>query len=149
QHADEPETAATYLAEEAVRDALVGNASVAKERAQAAAKLFAGHDVVSIAGLALALAGDTAQASRMAGDLNQRYSQDTVIQVIFLPMIHGAIALHEGKPSAGLDVLAVTLPYDLGQPAQSVNFNMYQGYLRGLAYLAAHKGTEAAAEFQK
>jgi hypothetical protein len=29
------------------------------------------------------------------------------------------------------------------------NFSLYPAYVRGLAYLAAHKGSEAASEFQK
>ena len=43
-------------------------------------------------------------------------------------------------------------PYELGAPGTSfVNFSgvMYPVYVRGAAYLAAHQGLEAAAEFQK
>jgi eukaryotic-like serine/threonine-protein kinase len=47
-------------------------------------------------------------------------------------------------------VLQAAIPYELGQ---SLNFdftlNMYPVYLRGQAYLATHRGSEAAAEFQK
>ena len=32
---------------------------------------------------------------------------------------------------------------------QELSRNLYTAYVRGLAYLAAHQGTEAAAEFQK
>ena len=47
------------------------------------------------------------------------------------------------KPNAG--------PYELGAPALGFyNWpNLYPVYVRGEAYLAAHKGREAAAEFQR
>ena len=47
----------------------------------------------------------------------------------------------------------MAVPYDLGTPLCSAPpgfFGMlYPVYMRGQAYLAAHKGVEAAAEFQK
>lgn len=40
-------------------------------------------------------------------------------------------------------------PYDLGQPEQFQLGTMYPAYIRGLAYLAAHNATAAAAQFQR
>ena len=41
------------------------------------------------------------------------------------------------------------MPYELGQTAEDVTFVLYPIYLRGEAYLAAKRGPEAIAEFQK
>jgi tetratricopeptide (TPR) repeat protein len=55
------------------------------------------------------------------------------------------------KPQQALNDLELAAPYELGLPA--IGFynwpNLYPVYVRGEAYLAARKGSEAAAEFQK
>jgi len=46
--------------------------------------------------------------------------------------------------------LAPASPYELGVPGSGTFWtNLYPVYLRGEAFLAAHQGTQAAAEFQK
>src|ERR1039458_4144945 len=45
--------------------------------------------------------------------------------------------------------LAPAAPYELGTTAQNLSFALYPVYLRGEAYVAAHQGGAAAAEFQK
>ena len=40
-------------------------------------------------------------------------------------------------------------PYELGDPPQFQPGTLYPAYVRGQAYLTAHNGTAAAAEFQK
>jgi eukaryotic-like serine/threonine-protein kinase len=60
--------------------------------------------------------------------------------------------LKEQKPADALDLLRAAAPYDLGTPLCSAPayFGMlYPVYVRGLAYLAAHRADEAATEFQK
>jgi len=57
---------AGYEAQAAVRDALVGNLALAKQQAQAALALSRCCGAVAIA---LGLAGDSAQATRLAYDL--------------------------------------------------------------------------------
>jgi hypothetical protein len=44
---------------------------------------------------------------------------------------------------------APALPYELGSPAQSLNYDLYPINLRGEAYVAAHKGSAAAVESRK
>jgi eukaryotic-like serine/threonine-protein kinase len=145
QRADEKEVAAGDEAGAALQEALVGNMSQAKQQAQAAPGLSTGRDVQSVSGIALGLAGDAAQATRLAADLATRFPEDTFVQSLYLPMIHAAIALQVGKPNTAIEALAPSAPYELG--ASTVP--LYPAYLRGEAYLAAHQGTPAAAEFQK
>jgi eukaryotic-like serine/threonine-protein kinase len=149
EHADEKETAADYAAEGAVREVLVGNISLAKQQAQAALALSNGRDVAAMSAIALALAGDSAQAARLADNLGKQFPEDTIVQVTYLPTIHAALALRGNEPGKAVDALAVTSPYELGGLVQTLNFFLYPVYLRGEAYLAAHQGAAAAAEFQK
>src|SRR6267143_3513837 len=52
-------------------------------------------------------------------------------------------------------MLQTALPYEGGIPTEGGSEfllgagNLYPAYVRGLAYLAAHQGAKAAAEFQK
>jgi serine/threonine protein kinase/Flp pilus assembly protein TadD len=148
QRADEKETAAGYVAEAAWREALVGNMSLAKQQAQAALALSPGRDVEAISATALGLAGDAAQATRLAVDLAKRFPEDTMVQSIYLPTIRAAITLQGGSATKAIEALVPVAPYELGSPTQTLTFALYPIYLRGEAYLAAHQGS-AAAEFQK
>ena len=93
QRADEKETAAGYIAEAAVREALIGNTALAKQQAQAALALSNGRDVQAMSAMALSLGGDAAQAARLADDLTKRFPEDTVVQFEYLPVIHAAALL--------------------------------------------------------
>jgi hypothetical protein len=145
QRADEKETAADYLSGGGLQEALVGNMSQARQQVQAALALSTGRDVQSISAITLGLAGDAAQATRLAADLSKRYPQDTLVQFLYLPMVRATIALQAGKGDAAIEALAPAAPYDLSAAPMVV----YPPYFRGQAYLAAHQGALAAAEFQK
>jgi len=149
QQAGEKETAAGYQAEAALREALIGNTAQARQQAAAALKISNGRDTEAAATLALALAGDAAQAQQLSGDLAKRYPEDTVVQFNYLPEIQAAIALDQNTPAKAIADLQAASPYELGQPAQIILLSLYPVYVRGLAYLAAQQGAQAAAEFQK
>ena len=148
QHADEKETAAEYQAEAALREALVGNLSQAKQQAQSALALSSGRDVEAVSGVALGLAGDSTQAARLADDLGKSFPHYTLVQFEYLPMIRAAAALKSGGAPKALEALAPATPYELGYPS-TLAFALYPVYLRGQAYLASHQGSAAIAEFQK
>jgi serine/threonine protein kinase len=153
QRADEKETAAGYQAEAAVREALVGNLSEATRQAHAALALSTGRDVEATSAIALGLAND-AESTRLAQDLARRFPEDTLVQFEYTPLIHAAASLGSGSAAKGseqaIEALAVAAPYEL---AVLIDFQngaaLYPAYLRGEAYLAAHQGSGAAAEFQK
>jgi serine/threonine protein kinase/Flp pilus assembly protein TadD len=149
QRADEKETAAGYEAEAAMREALVGNMSQAKQQARAALALSNGRDVEAVSAMALGLAGDGPQAARLADDLAKRFPEDTIIQFNYVPTIRAAIALRVGGGSKVIQALAPVAPYELGSPAQTLNVALYAVYLRGEGLIAARQGGAAAAEFQK
>jgi tetratricopeptide (TPR) repeat protein len=101
--------------------------------------------------LALAYAGKAGQAQALADDLAKRFPEDTVVQFNCLPALHAKLALDRSNPQRALDSLRAAAPYELGLPAIGFYYwpNLYPVYVRGEAYLAAHQGREAAAEFQK
>jgi serine/threonine protein kinase/Tfp pilus assembly protein PilF len=140
--ADEKETAAVDQAGGAGHEALVGNASLAKEQAQAALALSNGRDAEGNAAIALALAGDVGQAARLADDLAKRFPQDTLVQLEFLPQIRGAAALESGNAAKAVEALVAATPYEFGQ-------GLWPAYIRGEAYLKLGQGSAAAVEFQK
>jgi eukaryotic-like serine/threonine-protein kinase len=149
QRASQKETAAEYQSHAAVRDALVGEMPAAKQDAQTALAIAAGRQAEGFSAIALGLAGDSAQAQRLAADLGQRFSEDTIVKFDYLPMIQAAIALHSGDGKRAIDALAASAPYELGETNASFTFALYPVYLRGEANLATKQGAAAAAEFQK
>ena len=71
QHNDAKETAAGYQAAAALREVESGNWERARADADAAVKLAPNRDVQAIAALALARAGDTRGAEKLAAELDQ------------------------------------------------------------------------------
>jgi eukaryotic-like serine/threonine-protein kinase len=102
-----------------------------------------------LAAIALALAGDAVKAGRLASGLAERFPEDTVVQFNYLPIIRAGIELHSGSASKAIAALEPGAPYELGLTNLTLNFTLYPIYVRGEAYLAAHQGVAAAAEFQK
>jgi eukaryotic-like serine/threonine-protein kinase len=147
--ADKHQAAATYDGEAAVREALAGNVALAKRQAQAALALSDGRQVTALAALALALAGDSNNAKRLADILGKHYPEDTIVQSNSLPTIRAAVALQSLKPAEAIETLTAAAPHELGLTDLSVGFSLYPVYLRGQAYLAAKRGFAAATEFQK
>ncbi|HXZ31216.1 MAG TPA: protein kinase [Terriglobales bacterium] len=143
--ADEKETAAGYQAVAAIHETVVGNGNLAKQQAQAALALSNGRDVEGYSAIALALAGDSAQATRLGDDLAKRFPEDTVVQLEYLPMTRAAAALESGNAAKAVEALVPATPYELG-----LNLTIgYPVYLRGEAYLKLGQGSAAASEFQK
>ena len=66
QKAGEKEACSLYQAESALREALVGNADLAKAQAHAALGLSTSRDVQALSAVALAVAGESTQADRLA-----------------------------------------------------------------------------------
>jgi eukaryotic-like serine/threonine-protein kinase len=150
ERAEEKETAASYEATAALREALFGNAAEARQRAASALLLSTGRDVKYGAALALALEGDTARALALADELAKRFPEDTVVQFNYLPTLHAQLALSRNDASKAIEALEAAAPYELGDPTEAFNFvSLYPVYVRGEAYLAGHQETRAAAEFQK
>jgi len=149
--AGEKERAATYNAVSALREALFGNADKAGEQATLVKGRASGRDIDYGLALALAYAGDAGQAQDLADDLGKRFPEDTVVQFNYLPTLRAKLALLHSNAQEALVLVVAASPYELGLAAfDYYNWpSLYPVYVRGEAYLAAHQGKEAAAEFQK
>jgi eukaryotic-like serine/threonine-protein kinase len=146
----EKETAAIYVAEGALHQALFGNSAEARKQAAAALALSNGHDVQFMAAAALSFAGDSAKAESLADDLNKRYPQDSIVNFIYLPVIRAQIALIKHDSAKALALLRPDAVYDLGVTGSgAITTALYPPYVRGMAYLQTGQGQQAAAEFQK
>jgi len=145
------ERAAEYEMEAAVREALFGNLLEAKRSAMAALTLSNGRDVEYGAAFVLAKSGDSSLSETLANDLDTRFPEDTLVRFNYLPTLRALLALDNRSPSRAIELLQVAGPYEMGFSADSVVFfgALYPVYVRGEAYLAEHRGAEAAAEFQK
>jgi eukaryotic-like serine/threonine-protein kinase len=134
-----------HVAEAGVREGLVGNMGRAREDAHEALDHDRSREVRGRAAVALALAGDTQEASRMADELAAQYPQATIVQRHYLPAIRGAMALGEDRPNDALQALEPAEAYELGIMGE-VGLPLY---LRGEAYLGLKDGQRAADAFTK
>jgi DNA-binding winged helix-turn-helix (wHTH) protein/tetratricopeptide (TPR) repeat protein len=151
QRAGEKDAPALYSGTSGLREAWFGNPGEARRRATLALKLSTGRDLQYFAALAFAYAKDDARAKALADDLNKKFPEDTIVQFNYLPSVRGRLALNRGDPSGAIQSLAPSAPYELGA-TRAIDLNwtaMFPVFVRGEAYLAAHQGKEAAAEFQK
>jgi len=144
RQAGEKETAAGYEIDEAQREAVFGNDAEAQRAAETALVLAKDRDTQYGAALAFALSGAAGRAQPLAGQLDKAFPNDTLVQYLYLPAIRGAIAVRQNDPARAVEALDVTHPYEVG-----VAGGLLPVYIRGLAYLEAHEGEKAEAEFQK
>jgi serine/threonine protein kinase/tetratricopeptide (TPR) repeat protein len=138
------ERAADYEADAAVQLALFGKSAEVQQRTKQALRLSSGRDVQFRA--ALALAGDLARSQSLTDDLGRRFPEDTLVQFNYVPTLQGQLWNTRNVPSKAIEALQTATPYELGA---TIAGTLYPVFVRGEAYLAAHQGREAAAEFQK
>jgi tetratricopeptide (TPR) repeat protein len=144
QHNEAKERAAAYQAAAALREVEAGNREQGRAEAHAALKLAPNRDVRAMAALALARAGDTAEAEKLAAELDKTFPLDTRVQRYWLPAIRAGVALEHKDQVWAIELLKVATTIELGD-----NGSLCPAYLRGEAYLLLHDGDRAAAEFQK
>lgn len=136
----------------ALWQAFFGLSSAAKQSAHVALKSSNAREVEYGAALALALAGNSGESQKLADDLAKRFPEDTSVQFSYLPTVRGVLELNHGDARRAIEELQRAVPYELGTPRSCLEgfFGaLYPVYVRGEAYLAEHKGAEAAAEFEK
>jgi eukaryotic-like serine/threonine-protein kinase len=148
---DNRENAAIYLTNAALQQAAYGNPVEARQSAAAALKLVPTSQSVEVeAALAFAMAGDTERAESLAGELNKTFPLDTQMQSLWLPAIEAQLALDRKNPAAAITSLQAASAIEKGEIQFVNNIScLYHVYVRGDAYLAAGRGSAAAAEFQK
>ena len=149
--ADEKESAAEWQMNAALREAEFGNATRAREETASAMALVLTRDVQILAGLAKARSRGSGGAQGMADELEKQNPLNTVINGYWLPTMRAAVEINRNDPSKAIELLQTAASMDLGNPLPQVNGGVffYPIYVRAQAYLLLHRGSEAAAEFQK
>jgi eukaryotic-like serine/threonine-protein kinase len=96
------------------------------------------------AGVVFATCGESPKAETVASELGKNYPLDTLVQKLAIPQIHARAELRHGNGAKAIEQLRPTEAYQFGYIAGGV-----PAYLRGVAYLQAKQGSQAATEFQK
>ena len=147
--ADANETAAQWLAFQAVREVEVGNASAARQAAARALALDPGRDVKVLSALALARTGESSQSRTIMAELKKSEPSNTFLKIYWFPVLEASMAIAQHAPDRAVIALEPALPYELGNPPPEAIGTLHPAYLRGLAYLDEKNGTAAASEFRK
>jgi tetratricopeptide (TPR) repeat protein len=147
-----PDQAAQHESGIAVREFLFGNRAEAR-RAMTAEFARGSKDRDAETGTALAMAFlEDPRAETLVNDLNRRFPESTIVQFSHLPFLRAQLALNRRDPARALEILQPAAAYELGWQGPSTGGfagSLYVIYMRGQAYLAVHRGTEAASEFHK
>jgi tetratricopeptide (TPR) repeat protein/tRNA A-37 threonylcarbamoyl transferase component Bud32 len=149
RHNDEKEIAALWQLDSALREAAFGNFAEARRQAAAGLALSSARDAQVLAALALAQAGDSAQARKITDEIEKRFPMNTLINAYWLPTIRATIEINRHNPSKAIELLQAASPYEMGSLPPQVGGLLHPVIARGHAYLLLHQGGQAAAEFQK
>ena len=136
--------AAQALACDALLEAEVGNTALARAVAAKSMSMGVSRTNGNCLAPALALAGDSVRARKVIEKLKQRYPSDTMLQTVYLPTAEALLESSASSSARSIEKLRPTARFEL---ASDVGFLPI--YVRGLVYLRARQGPEAAAEFRK
>jgi DNA-binding winged helix-turn-helix (wHTH) protein/tetratricopeptide (TPR) repeat protein len=142
---EEPELAAVYTAESALRGAVLGKCDEARNASQDPIEGTATEQgLLSLTRLtvAIALCGETDRARSRMEQFRRVHPEGTVLNGIWLPVIQAASELRTGNAEKAVDLLAPTIRYEGAA-------EFWPQYLRGQAYLRLQKPAEAMGEFRK
>jgi serine/threonine protein kinase/tetratricopeptide (TPR) repeat protein len=129
----------------AYMELLLGNAAELRRHAEAALKIGSENkQILASVAQVFGTAGDAARTQSICNDLAKRYPEDTLIQAIGLPLVRATLAVSQHKPAEAIAILQPVTEFEMGNVA-----TLDPAFFRGQAYLDLHKGTEAAAEYQK
>jgi eukaryotic-like serine/threonine-protein kinase len=144
RRANEMEAAAGIETERIGAKVDLGYVDQARSQVQFALSMASTRDVKVRAGIALAGAGDSLRAEKIATELAKDNPRDTLLNAYWLPCIRASTEIRRKQPSKAIELLEATSPYELSPVA-----DLYPVYLRGLAFLQLRRGNDAATEFQK
>lgn len=153
-HTNAKEVAGKYAAEQAVRVVFWSSGtglpakddatlrSVLKAQTNKALSLEKGQMVVVTIALALAVAGQADEASRLLDELFADRPNDTLLKHLWAPTIRAAIWQQAGKLKEAVEELEITERLEKAG-------EFIPQYLRGLALFRLERNREAAREFDK
>jgi len=135
------EAAAAAEAQRAIWEALAGFRPSAAEAASRALKADPPTNVSLNAAMALALIRQDDRALKIADEQALLRPFDTLVQFVTIPSIKAVVAMNHNQPTKAIDLLDGAMVYGRS--------NVGVLYARGVAYLEANQGAQAAQEFQR
>jgi eukaryotic-like serine/threonine-protein kinase len=148
-HDGDEETALTYAAVGALREAECGNRRLATRQVTVTLAHGHGEQVQILGALTFARVREPEKALALVRDLNRRFPLDTLLNEYWTPTIMAVVQLYRNRPSEAIESLEKTRRYELASPQVSTNVLPYPIFVRGEAYLAAGLPDKAQVEFQK
>jgi Flp pilus assembly protein TadD len=134
------DAAPTALAQQADLEALFGDFGQAISDAAEALRLSNSVVVETNAAFVYALAGDEKRALSLVDEILRRRPNDTQAQFVTASLVKALLEIQRDNTAKAMDLLDTAALY--GRANSGVS------YVRGLAYLRAKQGPEAAREFQ-
>jgi eukaryotic-like serine/threonine-protein kinase len=131
-----------------MRESLFGNFAEAQRQAKASLNRSPGPFVQYKAAIALALGRDVVGAENLANEMRRRYPENLRVRRQRIPTIQALVALDRNHVANAIEV-AESIPTEVVESSPYQEADFFPVYVRGEAYLAAHRGAEARAEFQK
>src|SRR5260370_2109928 len=131
-----------------MRDAFHGFSESARQSAAETVRLTDERSARSSAAVALAQAGDTAQAEKLINDLDRAYPADTVIKYAMSPAVRALVLMRQNDTTRAVAALEPARKYDLAFPVGGGSPAFLVMYVSGLPYLQAQDCGMPAAEFQ-
>ncbi|MGC2196579.1 MAG: tetratricopeptide repeat protein, partial [Terriglobales bacterium] len=122
-------------------EALAGFRPFAHQAANRALQGTPPTHVALNAALSLALIREDERALKVADDEALQRPFDTLVQFVMIPSVKAVVAMNQAQPAKAMDLLDGAMVYGRS--------NLAVLYARGVAYLQAKKGPEAAQEFQR
>ncbi len=134
------DAAPSMLAQQADLEAIVGDHQHALSQASEALRLSNSLAVETNAAYVYAMAGDERKALSLLDDILRRRPNDTTAQFVTASLVKALFEIQRGNLTKAMDLLDTAALY--GRSNSGVP------YVRGLAYLKARQGADAAREFQ-
>jgi tetratricopeptide (TPR) repeat protein len=142
------EMAATWTALAALREAEIGELERARAGAIGALEICVGRHVYSVAGYALARAGDVTRVEEIIAVLMRDHTH-TCVQRYWIPCMRASLALYAKDPQAALEALEPAAVVELGLTMPFEGGFMLPPWLRAHALVELGRKDEAAEELEK
>ena len=104
KRSDQKEAAALWQMAAALHEAVLGNASQAREEAGAALSLATDHDTQILAAVVDSIAGEPDQAEKIAADLEKRFPEDTLVNFYWMPVAQAAAAVDRKNGAKAIEI---------------------------------------------
>ena len=128
-------------------EAEMGDSTVVHPGITKALSMAKDKDTREAAASIMARIGDAAGAEKLFADLAKEGPHDTMLNSAWIPIAHATEEIRRGNPARAVELLEAARPYELGSGPNACSY--WINYIRGEAYLKAHDGAKAAAEYQK